>query len=375
MRIILIGTAYPLRGGIAHYVALLYKKLKERGHEVKVLSFKRQYPSIFFPGKTQQDEGEELIPMESAPLLDSINPLSWIKAFFWLKKNKPDLLIYKYWMPFFAPCYAVVSFLARKFIGVKVLYILDNIIPHERRPGDILLSKIGLRYVDFFIAQSKTVLDDLLIFRPESIYREIPHPVYEIFSSGLSKFQAKKNLGITDDHVILYFGYIREYKGLKYLIKAMPRILDFIKIRLLVCGEFYEGRTETLKLVDELGLKNCVKVYDKFIPNEEVGNYFCASDLVVLPYVSATQSGIVQIAYNYNKPVIVTKVGGLPEVVKHNKTGYVIETENPDAVAEYVRKFYRENRESEFSENVKIEKKKYSWDRMTEAVEEFMKQD
>jgi len=372
VHIVLIGTAFPLRGGIAHYLALLYKNLKNKGHRVSVLSFKRQYPKLFFPGKTQKDEGKELIPLSSTPLLDSLNPFTWIQAFFWIKKIRPQLLIFKYWMPFFAPCYAVIAFLCRSFLKVKTLYILDNIIPHEQRRGDMILSKIGLRFIDFFIAQSKSVLKDLIQFRPEAVFKEIPHPLYEIFPASLPKKKARNLLGISDSRVILYFGYIREYKGLKYLIKAMPIILRSLKVKLLVCGEFYEGREDTLSLINELQLKDQVKVYDTFIPNEEVGYYFSASDLVVLPYISATQSGIVQIAYHYEKPVVVTSVGGLPEVVKDGRCGYVVAPRNPKTLAQSVIKFYRENKEVEFIKKIKIEKKKYSWNRMTEAIEEFM---
>lgn len=372
MRIVLIGTAFPLRGGIAHYIALLYKHLKQKNHIVKVLSFKRQYPGLFFPGKTQKDEGKELISIQSTPILDSINPLTWIQAFFWVKKFRPQLLIFKYWMPFFAPCYATLAFLCKTFLKIKSLYILDNVIPHERRIGDTFLTRVGLKYIDYFIAQSESVLKDLLQFRPYADYKEIPHPVYEIFPPSTSKNEAKKTLGIKDQRVILYFGYIRHYKGVKYLVKALPRILDSFKVKLLLCGEFYEGREETLRLIEEEGVKEQVEVYDKFIPNEEVGYYFSAADLVVLPYVNATQSGIVQIAFHYEKPVLVTSVGGLPEVVKHEICGYVVNPQDPQAIAEAVKRFYQGKKATEFSKNIKVEKKKYSWERMVEAVEGFL---
>ncbi len=372
MRIVLIGTAFPLRGGIAHYIALLFKNLKKRGHTVKVLSFKRQYPDLFFPGKTQQDTGKELIHIESAPLLDSINPITWIKAFFWIKKFCPHLLIFKYWMPFFAPCYATISYLCKTFLNIKILYILDNVIPHERRIGDTLLTRTGLKFIDFFIAQSASVLADLLQFRPDAEYKEIPHPVYEIFPPAVSKEKSREILQIKDKRVILYFGFIRNYKGIRYLIKAMPLILDSMDVKLLICGEFYEGREEIFTLIEELNVKDNVKVYDSFIPNEKVGHYFCAADLVVLPYVTATQSGIVQIAYHYQKPVVVTSVGGLPEVVPDGKCGYVVKPRDPAAIAEKVKRFFQKDKETEFRKNIGAEKQKYSWDRMTEAIEDFM---
>ena len=371
MRIVLAGTAYPLRGGIAHYIALLYKKLQEKGHDVRVLSFKKQYPSFLFPGKTQKDEGAELIPMETAPLLNSMQPISWLRAFFWIKRVKPDLILFKYWMPFFAPCYAFLAFLTRKLLHVPVLYLCDNIIPHERKIGDHILSRLGLRFVDFFIVQSKSVRDDLLFFRPDAVYKEVPHPVYELFPQIVPKNEAKKKLNISSRRVLLYFGYIRAYKGLPFLIEAMAELVKHLQVTLLVCGEFYEGRDYAFHMIDRLGLKECVTIYDRFIPNEDVALYFCAADLVVLPYVSATQSGIVQVAYHYNKPVVITNVGGLPEVVPNGRTGYVVPPEDPSALAEAVLRFYREKREEQFSANIRTEKRKYSWDRMVEAIEEL----
>ncbi len=368
----LVGTAYPMRGGIAHYVALLYQTLKNRNHQVFVLSFSRQYPNFLFPGKTQTDQGRELIPVPSFPLLDSINPFSWLRAFLWLKQIKPDLIVFKYWMPFFAPCYAAIAFLATRILHIRTIYICDNIVPHEKKPFDSFFSWLGLRFIDYFIVQSRSVRDDLLHLKPEAVYREVPHPVYEIFPPSLSKNESKRLLGILDKKVILYFGYIRRYKGLNYLIHAMPEILKSMKIKLLVCGEFYEDKEETYRLVDRLGLKSNVILYDQFIPNEEVNRYFCAADLVVLPYTSATQSGIVQVAYHYNKPVVVTRVGGLPEAVLDNQTGYIVPPHDPKVLTEAILKFYRGRKENIFVRNVQKEKKKYSWNRMAEAVESFV---
>lgn len=357
-----------MRGGIAHYVALLYRKLTEKGHDVHVLSFRRQYPKFLFPGRTQADEGDPLIPVDSAPILDSIQPASWVKAFFWIRRKKPDLIVFKYWMPFFAPCFATVAFLSRQFLGVRVLYLLDNIIPHEKRIGDVFLSRLGLAFADAFIVQSKSVLADLLRFVPDAAYQEVPHPVYEIFPPKIGKGEARKKCGIHDERMILYFGYIRKYKGLPDLVRAMPLILKKVSLRLVICGEFYEGREETLGLIDSLNIGHAVTLVDRFIPNQEVGWYFCAADLVVLPYRSATQSGIVQVAYHYEKPVLITRVGGLPEVVPDGRAGFVVPPEDPGALAEAVIRFYREHREEAFAKGVKEEKKKYSWDRMVEAI-------
>ena len=357
-----------MRGGIAHYTALLYQKLQKRGHSVHVLSFKRQYPAFLFPGRTQQDEGEELIPVKSTPILDSINPFTWVRAFRWIRKTGCDLLIFKYWMPFFAPCYAVIAWLARRK-GMTVLYICDNIIPHEKRPGNTLLNRIGLAFVDRFIVQSRSVRNDLLTFVPDAVYREVPHPVYEIFPPGLDKNAARERLGLDGDRIILYFGFFRHYKGLPTLIQAMDLLLKEAAVRLVICGEFYEGREEITGLIESLKVSHAITLADHFIPNEAVGLYFSAADVVVLPYYSATQSGIVQVAYHYDKPVIITRVGGLPEVVPDGKTGFVVDPRDPEALAAAILRFYREKREKSFVENVRAEKQKYSWDRMVEAIE------
>ena len=371
MRIVLVGTAYPLRGGIAHYIALLYRTLRERGHTVSVLSFKRQYPSLLFPGKTQKDEGAELIPVESHPVLDSINPVTWVQACFLLKKMKPDIVYFKYWMPFFAPCYAILAFALRSFLRVPAVFLCDNVIPHEKKVADVWLTKLALRFPDFFIVQSESVLSDLRTLRPDARVRLVPHPVYEIFPPPVSKAEARRRLEIRDARVILFFGYIRGYKGLRYLLEALPEILRGASVRLIVCGEFYEGRSEALDLIGRLKIEDSVTLHDQFIPNDRVGDYFCAADAVVLPYVSATQSGIVQIAYFYDRPVIATTVGGLPEMVRDGRTGYLVPPENPEAIAGAVLRFYRENRTDYFEKNIRSEKKKYSWDRMAEAIEEL----
>jgi len=373
LRIVIVGTAYPMRGGIAHYVALLYKHLKERGHDVFVISFKRQYPSILFPGKTQSDESKELIHLKSSPVLDTINPITWIKAFFLIKKLRPDLVVFKYWMPFFAPCYAAVAFLSSKLLNIRTVYVCDNIIPHEKKPGDRFLSSLGLKFIDYFIVQSDSVQRDLLSLKPDAEYELVPHPVYEIFPPALPMAEARNRLGIEEDRVILYFGLIRAYKGVKYLVQAMDEIANKTGARLLLCGEFYEGRDEIMDLIEKSQAKDKITLYDWFIPNEEVPFYFSSADLVVLPYVSATQSGIVQIAYNYNKPVVVTRVGGLPEIVPHGRTGYVVDPENPSAIAEAVKLYFDAKDNHDFEAAVKDVKKRFSWDRMVEAVERVVK--
>lgn len=372
MKIVIIGTAYPMRGGIAHFNALLYKTLREHGHEVNLISFKRQYPSIFFPGKTQYETGDEGIHVDSEALLDSIGPGSWVKVARRVRSLNPDLVIFKYWMPFFAPAFAVIAKMVKRARNTKVLFVCDNIIPHERRPGDDFLTRMVLKTVDYYIVMSETVEKDLLQFVPDAKCRRLHHPVYEFFKGDFRKEEARKKLGLGPGPVVLFFGYIRRYKGLHVLLDAVALLKDKLPAKLLVAGEFYDDKAKYDQQIEKLGIQDSVILLDRYIPNEEVGLYYAAADVVALPYVSATQSGIVQICYNYNKPVIATDVGGLPEVVSDGETGFVVPAGNARALADAIKRFYDENREMAFSRRVAEVKKNFSWDRMAEAVEELM---
>ena len=368
MKIVIVGTAYPLRGGIAHYNAILYRHLSAR-HSVDIVTFTRQYPSIFFPGKTQDEKGghESAVPTEQ--LIDSINPWTWYTAAKAISQKKPDLLIFKYWMPFFAPCFGTIARLVKRWTGAKVLFICDNVIPHEKRIGDTALTRFAFAAVDSFIVQSGAVEKELKAFHPHARYELVPHPVYEIFGKLMPKEQARRELGIRDERVILFFGYVRRYKGLHILLDAMPAILESVNVKLLVVGEFYDDEQKYRQQIAEKNLGERVFVHSDYVPNEEVSRYFSAADVVVLPYVSATQSGIVQIAYQFDKPVIATDVGGLAEVVLNERTGFIVKPEAPDEVANAVIRFYKEGREPEFVHNVSVEKKKYSWENLVQAIE------
>jgi glycosyltransferase involved in cell wall biosynthesis len=373
VNIVIVGTAYPLRGGIAHFNALLYKHLS-KNHHVSIVTFSRQYPSLLFPGKTQDEKGGQDSAVPSEQLIDSINPVTWISAANAIARKKPDLLIFKYWMPFFAPCFGTIARLVRRKTGAKVLYICDNIIPHEKRPGDMALTRYAFNAGDAFIVQSGSVERDLNAFMPGSRYALVPHPVYEIFGSALPKAEARAALGLTDERVILFFGYVRRYKGLHVLLDAMPAISKSLKVKLLVVGEFYGDEQNYRQQIAEMNLQHDVTVHSDYVPNEEVSRYFSAADVVVLPYISATQSGIVQIAYQFDKPVIATDVGGLSEVVLNERTGYIVKPESPNDVAEAVVRFYTEKHEEEFVKNVREEKKKYSWENLVQAIERLTKE-
>lgn len=367
MNIVIIGTAFPLRGGIAHYNALLAKYLS-RNHSVRTITFKRQYPGMFFPGKTQDEQGD-LPGVEPAPaMIDSIDPLNWIRVGRHVRSLKPDLLLFKYWLPFFGPCFGTIAKVAKRGRATQALFICDNVIPHERRPGDVLFTRYAFRQADSFIVQSAAVETDLLRFFPDARYRLVPHPVYENFGSSLPKSDARLKLGLTAGKIMLFFGYIRAYKGLTILIEAMKEIPDAM---LLAVGEFYDDEAKYRSLIGSLGLESRVRIVSSYVPNDEVAAYFSAADVVVLPYLSATQSGIVQIAYNFDRPVIATGVGGLAEVVIHGKTGSIVPPGDPRALAAAIRDYYDNAREEEYTRHVREEKKRYSWDHMVSTIEEL----
>jgi len=380
MKIVIVGTAFPMRGGIAQFNALLYKYLGAK-HDVTMFSFKRQYPEFLFPGKTQFEQGEpsfKIADEKNEIIVDSVNPINWINVGLKIAKKKPDLIIFKYWLPFFGPCFTTISFFAKFFSKAKVLFICDNVIPHEKRFGDKFFTKLAFSQVNYFIVMSKTVEEDLKKFNKGILYKLIPHPVYNIFGAKVSKAEAKEfiakeyNIDTRNEKVILFFGYIRRYKGLNYLIDAMPEILKKLKLKLLVVGEFYENEKKYLEQIENLNLKDSVKVISDFVPDDKIRYFFSASDVVVLPYVNATQSGIIQIAYYYDKPVIATDVGGLSEVVKNNETGFIIAPESSKSIGDAVVKFYEDNLEEKFSVNANSEKKNYSWEKFVSSIESLV---
>ncbi len=372
MKITILSTAYPLRGGIAHFIGLLYKELN-KNHEVKVITFKRQYPSILFPGKSQLEAGDNVEKIPTEILIDSINPFNWIKAGLKIKKDAPDVLIYKYWMPFFAPCFGTITRIAKRNKKTKTLVICDNVIPHERKSGDIFLTKYFFNSVDYYILLSEKVEKDLLKLLPAAKSKVLPHPVYSNFGLPLGKDEARSFLKIKAEKVILFFGFIRDYKGLDILLEAISLLKDKLDIKLLVAGEFYSNKEKYLSLIEILDLNENLLMFTDFIPTSEVKYYFSAADCVILPYRDATQSGIVQIAMNFRKPVIATNVGGLSEVIKDGETGYIVNKENPAMLAESILKFYNEEKEGTFVSNIEKEVEKYSWEKFVDGIFDLLK--
>lgn len=372
LKIVLIGPVYPYKGGIAHYTSLMYQALAKR-HDVEMISYKMQYPKLLFK-KEQKDYSNDMFKVEGTQfIINTANPFNIMNVARKIKKMKPDVVISQWWHPYFAPCYWILeSVLGKK---IQKMFICHNVFPHERFPMDKFLTKLVLKKGDAFIVHSKSDGEDLLTIKPNAKYRQNPHPTYNAFKiRNITKSQARDELHKSqDEKLLLFFGFVREYKGLKHLLNAMPKVQEKTgNVKLMVVGSFGEDKEEYMRLIRENHIEDLVEVIDGYTPDNEVEKYFAACDAVVLPYESATQSGIVQIAYGFEKPVIVTNVGGLPDVVTDGKTGYVVEPQNPEVLADAVIQYYKEDKEKEFIENVREEAYRFDWERMVEVVEQLL---
>ena len=372
MKITLLSTAYPYRGGIAVFTERLARAFQSCGDTTNILTFKMQYPSFLFPGKSQYSTDERPEDLNISSEVNSINPFNWIKIGMKIKKDRPDILILKYWIPFMSPCFGTISRIVRSNKHTKVLVVVDNIFPHERRLGDKILNKYFINSVHGFITMSNQVLSDLRYFDNLKPAINAVHPLYDNFGDIQSKLQARNNLNLNqEDNYVLFFGIIRKYKGLDILLESFKdtRLKDH-NVKLIVAGEFYEDSAPYMDIVKKYNLEDSVIFHSGFIPNSEVSNYFCAADMIVQPYRSATQSGVTQIAYHFEKPMLVTDVGGLKEIVPHNKVGYVCQP-NSENVIESILDFYINKKEDQFVLGVVEEKKKYSWDIMIDNIKKL----
>ncbi len=371
-RIVILGTAHPLRGGLAAYNERLAKAYMNRGDEVIIYTFKLQYPNFLFPGKTQLSEEAAPAKLDIRVKVNSVNPLNWWKIGKEIKKLKPDLLIVKFWIPFMSPCLGTIARIVRKNKYTKIISIIDNIIPHESRIGDKLLADYWVNSVDGFIVMAKAVREELRQFTNSKPVIFNPHPIYDNFGNPIDKNAAKAQLNLdSKQSYLLFFGFIRDYKGLDWLLEAMAD--DRIKklgIKLLVAGEYYTDKEPYLAIIKEKELSDSVLMHTDFIPDSKVGLYFSAADIVVQPYKTATQSGVTQIAYHFEKPMITTNVGGLAEIVEQGRDGFIVEP-NIKEIADAIVRFYEENLESEMTENVKEDKKRFSWEKLLENIEKL----
>ena len=364
-KLVIIGPAWPLRGGLSAFDEKLATQFTEKGIQTRIDTFSLQYPSFLFPGKSQYTTDPKPINVNIDVCINSINPFNWIKIGLKLYREKPDLIIVRFWIPFLAPCLGTILKIAQLNKHTKVISIIDNMIPHEKRMGDRLLTKYFVKTVDGFIAMSEKVKNDIKTFshKPVSIS---PHPIFNHFGDPITKMEARTQLGLPQqDKIILFFGYIRKYKGLDLLIQAMANeTIKNLGIQLIIVGEFYEDASTYHDLVNALGLQNRISFYSNYIPDGEVKNYVCSADFIIQPYKNATQSGVTPLAYHFEKPMLVTNVGGLADTVPHLKTGIVV-APNAEEIAKGIESLY-ELGEKHFIPNIIEEKKKYSWSQMTE---------
>ena len=369
MKIISIGPAFPYRGGPATFNNRLTQQFSYEGHDIEIFTFSLQYPKLLFPGKTQYTDSAEPKGIKIIRMINSINPFNWIATGFKLKKALPDILLIRFWLPFMGPCFGTIARIVKSNRHTKVICIFDNVIPHEKRPGDTILTKYFTNSIDGAIAMSETVRNDLNKFRHDIKVKLSPHPLFDNYGLPVDRTVALKKLNLDADYsYLLFFGFIRAYKGLDLLIEAFSDgRLRNRKLKLIVAGEFYEDDAPYKDLIRKHNLENEIMLFDYFIKDIDVPWFFCASDLVIQPYRTATQSGVTQIAFYFEKPMLVTDVGGLREIVQDGKCGYVVNPE-PVLIAEAIIDFFDNNRMKLFTEGVKEEKEKFSWDKMTASI-------
>ncbi len=374
MRVIIIGPAHPLRGGLASYNERLAKQFIDEGNEVTIYTFSLQYPSFIFPGTTQYSSEPKPSKLTINICINSINPFNWIKVGNNLKNEKPDLVIVRYWLPFMGPCLGFILRQIKKNKQTKIVCIADNIIPHEKRFGDKAFTKYFVQPVDAFITMSDKVMTDLKLFAPTKPTQLVAHPLYDNFGEKVSKEEARLKLGIKNEELILlFFGFIRKYKGLDLLLNAMKIIKNsnfYIQnSKLLIAGEFYEDRKAYDEQIEKLDLQENLILHTDFIPDSKVKYYLCAADVVIQPYKNATQSGVTPLAYHFEKPMIVTNVGGLPSLVPNNKVGLIAEP-NAESIAEKIIDYFTKG-EAYFLPHLIEEKKKFTWSKMTASIKQI----
>lgn len=367
MKCILSGTAYPYRGGLASFNERLAKEFLSQGHDLEIFTFTLQYPNFLFPGKTQYSTSPAPDTLRISRKINSVNYFNWLRVGKEIKKLAPDLLIIKYWMPFMAPCFGTIAKIAKQNKKTKVVCIADNIIPHEKKFYDKACTKYFLKYVDAMVVMSESVRNDLIQFKFQKPVVLSPHPLFDNFGERVAKAVACEKLQLNaDKKYILFFGFIRKYKGLDILLEAFAKA-ELENVELIIAGEYYSDETKYKKLIAELNLEEKVHQYNSFIADEDVNHFFCAADVVVQPYKHATQSGVTQIAYHFEVPMIVTNTGGLAEMVPHGKVGYVTAAD-ATAIANAITDYFTSEEKPVFVANIRNEKQRFGWDKMMEAI-------
>jgi D-inositol-3-phosphate glycosyltransferase len=369
MRIVILGPAYPYRGGIADTNESFCRALLKKGHDASIVTFRLQYPNFLFPGKTQFSSDPPPEKPEITRLVNSVNPFNWICTARKINRMKPDLVVVRYWLPFLAPALGSIARLLSK--KIQLIAFCDNIIPHEKRFGDRMFTKYFVKPFHGFATMSNTVKDELLEFTQKPSFYHL-HPINDNLGTPLSKSEARSHLKLDENgKYILFFGLIRRYKGLDLLLKAMgEKAMQENDIRLIVAGEFYDNPDEYFQLIEKYEIGNRVIIHDNYISAADIRYYFSAADLVTQTYHSASQSGITQLALNFDKPMLVTRVGGLAETVKHGETGYVSSKESTE-IAQYIVDFFENKRSENFTNNLRQQKHLFSWDSFCDALFEL----
>lgn len=372
-KVFIIGPAYPLRGGLATFDELFCRAFNAQGHHCEIISYSLQYPGFLFPGTTQYDtSGKAPEGLTIHTLINSVNPLSWFKTAKFIISQKPDFIVFRFWIPFMAPALGTIARRVRKK-GIKVLAITDNVIPHEKFPAKKQLANYFIKGCDGFITMSKAVMKDLEMFTQTPHRKFLLHPLYTSFGEKLDKTEARRALGLPEDApVVLFFGLIRKYKGLDLLLEAFYELRSNPGIKLVIAGEFYEDKQPYLDLIKHYGIEEQVILHGKFIANEDVKLYFSAADLVALPYKDATQSGVTQVSFHFEVPTLVTNVGGLAEIIPDRTAGYVVDSKGK-AIAEAIHDYFSNHRMEAFTEGMKREKQKYDWKIFVDEVVDLYK--
>ncbi len=371
MKIISLGPAHPLRGGIAEFNESMSREFLSQGHELKIFSYKLQYPSLFFPGKTQYTSSLKPDYLDIQNPLSSISLSSWLKTVENIRREGPDLVIIHYWMPFFIPSLGFIAHKLRAVKSIKTILLAHNLIPHETQPGTRFLTRYLIKNIDGIVSLSSKVQADAKKFRPNLPSIVLPHPIYDIFGEKPERHLALKKLGLNGKaRYILFFGLVRKYKGLDLLLQALKSVKNR-SVNLIIAGEFYGKKDEYLKIIASEKIGKRIILKDFFIPAAEVKYYFSAAELLVLPYKSATQSGVAQIAFHFEIPAIVTRVGGLPETIEEGKTGYIAEP-NPESIAAAINRYFDDPAKEALLANIKRKKEEYSWKNFVLQFEAFV---
>ncbi len=371
MKFCVVGPTYPFKGGISHFTTMLVEQLRVR-HEVDFISFRRQYPQWLFPGNAGPDPSNRALHTDCEYLLDPMNPFTWLKAFRRIQRHSPDVLLLQWWTPFWTPTLAALAMLVKRYTRVPILFLCHHIIPPDGGPFDLTLARTVLSRGDEFIVLSESDYADLRRALPEARIHLTMLPNYEALSQDAPPpDEARRQLGYqADDNLVLFFGFVRRYKGLGHLLRALAHLPEDLKIKLLVVGEFWESENGYQTAAERLGIAHRVRMLNRYIPNEEVGLYFSAADVVVLPYLEATQSAVAQLAFGFGVPVITTRVGGLPEVVQDGKLGLLVPPGDDEALAQAIAHYFGQGMGPVFRERIRAERDIFSWERLVTHIEQ-----